>query len=174
MNLIRDQFKMNQTKKAQTIFSVIMLIAFIFLLFTAVIRMNKAESKTEKIGETTIELKQTYEEAEKALFYLEQSAQYVIYDMVREIKTNTSICNQTYLINMGGLFEQKLKIYTSQYTNKEINFPIENNYEISIINDENLLIANAKSDLIILFSSGEYSINPSFSLRADYNFSKCT
>ena len=161
-------------KKAQTILSVIMLLAFIGLLSLAVVRMNMAESRTETIGETTLELKQTYEEAEKALFYLEQSAQYVIYDIVEEIKTNTSICNQTHITSIGNLFEQKLKIYISHYPNKDINFPIDNNYKLTIINNQNLIIANAKSDLIIKFSKGEYSINPSFSLKANYNFSRCT
>ena len=165
---------MNKTKKSQAIFSIVMLLAFIPLLFTAIIRMDKVESRTETIGETILEVKQINEKAEKALFYLEQSAQYVIYDMVGEIQIDPSICNQTYLTSMEDLFEQNLKIYTSHYPDKEINFPIENNYEITLINDGNVLIANAKSNLFISFNKGTHSINPSFSLTADYNFSKCT
>ena len=61
---------MNKTKKSQAIFSIVMLLVFIPLLFTAIIRMDKAESRTETIGETILEVKKINEKAEKALFYL--------------------------------------------------------------------------------------------------------
>jgi uncharacterized protein (UPF0333 family) len=167
-NTIQDFCSKKTNKKAQAIFSLIMLLVFIGLLFTAITRMDKAESRTETIGETTLELKQIYEEAEKALFYLEQSAIYSINSIVEEINGNNSICNTSYQENIADLLEEKLKVYTVHYPNKDINFP-ENNYEVTIINNGELLIANAKSDLKITFSKGHYTINPSFSIPFGYD-----
>tara|TARA_Y100000310_G_C20427977_1_gene689997 strand:+ start:227 stop:658 length:432 start_codon:yes stop_codon:yes gene_type:complete len=138
-------------KKAQEIFSVVMLLVFIPLLFTAVTKISKIDARTEKIGETTLNLKSVYEKAENALFYLEQSGLY----SVKSIKCNHS--------DIKNQLNKKLEEYLSKYPDKSIQFP-KNNYEITIIYNENLLIANAKDDLIIQFSKGNYSINPSFSV----------
>ena len=172
MNLIRDQFKMNKTKKAQALFSVIMVFIFVSLLFTAIVRVGKVEERTETIGFSTIELKKVYEKAEKILFYLEQSGRYSVYSIVNEIKGNSSICNESYEENIEELLEEKLKKYSLNYENKSINISTENNYEITIIDNGTTLIANAKSNLVIPFSKGIHSINPSFSVPFGYDIHK--
>ena len=137
-------------KKAQEIFSIVMLLVFIPLLFITVTKLSKIDSKTETIGATTLELKEVYEKVENALFYIGQSGLY----SVKSIGCNQNITTQ---------FNQELDKYALNYPDKIIQFP-KDNYEITIISSENLLIANAKNDLIIKFSKGNYSINPSFSI----------
>ena len=98
-------------KNAQAIFSLVLLLAFVPLLFTAIVRMGEVEEETETIGETILELKKTADNAEKTLFYLEQAGRYVVYSIVEEIEGNLSICEGGHIKNILDLFEQKLKIY---------------------------------------------------------------
>ena len=146
-----------------------MLFAFLSLLFTAIMSINEVDSKTLNIGDLQLEIKKTSSNAGKAMFYLEQSARYSVYSIVEEIIGNIDICNPSYQENIANLLKQKLKSHTSQYPN--INFP-ENNYEITIIMDGELLIANAKSNLKIPFSKGYYTINPSFSIPFGYDINE--
>lgn len=163
---------MNKTKKAQALFSVIMLFIFVSLLFTAIVRVGKVEERTETVGFSAIELKKVYEKAEKALFYIEQSGRYSVYSIVNEIKENSSICNDSYEKKITDLLEDRLKEYIINYENESMNFPIDNNYEITLIDNGTTLIANAKSNLVILFSKGVHSINPSFSVPFGYDIHK--
>ena len=153
-------------KNAQAIFSLVLLLAFVPLLFTTIVRMGEVEEETETIGETILELKKTTDNAEKTLFYLEQAGRYVVYSIVGEIEGDLSICEGGYIKNILGLFEQKLKIYISKYP--MINL-LANNYDIIIIDSGRLLIANAKSDLSESFGKGTYLFNPSFSVPFGYD-----
>ena len=99
-------------KKAQEIFSIVMLLVFIPLLFITVTKLSKIDSKTETIGATTLELKEVYEKVENALFYIEQSGLY----SVKSIGCNQNITTQ---------FNQELDKYALNYPDKIIQFPKE-------------------------------------------------
>ena len=138
-------------KKAQEIFSILMLITFVSLVYLVMINTSKIDARTETIGETILELKNVYEKAEKALFYIEQAGFYSL---------KSIDCNSSEIKNQ---LNQRLDEYLLNYPDKSFQFP-RDNYEITMIKNEKLIIANAKSNLIIQFSKGEYSINPSFSI----------
>jgi hypothetical protein len=157
---------MNKTKKSQAMFSVIMLFIFVSLLFTAMVRVGKVEERTETVGFSAIELKKVYEKAEKTLFYIEQSGRYSIYSILNEIKSNLSICNESYKENVATLISEKLKWYIPYYSN--ITLP-QNNYRINLIDNGTTLIANAKSDLVFPFSMGVHEVSPSFSIPFGYD-----
>ena len=153
---------LNKMKKAQAVFSLIMLFAFLYLLFTAIVRMNDVASNTLTVGNLELELKRVYLEAEKSLFYIEQAGRYSTYSIIDDIKENLSMCNESYPQKISKLLNEKIGNYILDY--KGIIFPGDGYYDVILIDNGMTLIANAKSKLIVEFSKGRHLIDPSFSI----------
>ncbi len=158
-------FKKMKSKKAM-IFNISLVVITIVVLSTAFIAINNKIEKVknqEPIGTKQYQLITTYQEAEKAQFYIEQSAKYHILEIKKQlIKKSGSIQNKEYIQNFTNFLEKKLNNSLSLYPYKNIIVPLLNNYEISFTEENTLLTAAAKEDMVLSHLYGEYHLNPSF------------
>lgn len=163
--------------KKSMIFNISLVVITIVVLVTAFIAIN---NKIEKIKQDPIGTKQyklitTYQELEKAQFYLEQSMKYATPRIIERIKDQgNNICRPSYEENVAEILEQELLTWMRKYPDKNINFPLSDIYEVSVIDNGQTLIASAKKDTTMQITNGNYSIKPSFSAKFNHQTPNCT
>src|SRR3989344_6546691 len=149
------------------------------------------------IGESSVRLLETSEEAEKAMFYADQSAKYsayqAIYDLAKYGGCKTDDNPASYSVwGFGGNAEcspgadTAQKAFIDQFLKKLDGFLSDYKYaafqpgNYNIVFKDNDVIGAAKEPLKFLFIkegrienvfSGYYSIKPSFRVSLDYDFS---
>ena len=181
---------MKLNKKAQ-FFNIILVIIAAGILTTALFILGPLTWKGDKLGEKQSNLINKYQEAEKTLFYIDQSAilaaQQAVYDLANNGgfygKTN---CNQYLGYNLwdnGSCYPDynlNFKIYLTTYLNpyfekitEELKPKIvvhQNNHEISLIQKDKLnIIGTAIKPILITEPETDYTVNPSFNIELDYN-----
>jgi|TARA_Y100000310_G_C20605442_1_gene775247 hypothetical protein len=167
-------------------------------IIAAIIVMHVNNVQTSQhfgiIGESSIKTLEQSKEAEKALFYLDQSAKYaasqLIFDLAAKGGCETDKkyfgnniwdfedCNpepNSVKEEFLNIFPKVLNNYLLKY--KFATFP-EDNYEVKFNNND--LLGIAKNSIKFLFIkegkvdakfSGSYSVKPSFRAELDYDFS---
>ena len=161
--------------------------------YTAVIFLNSEKKSNEvTIGKIQTDVINVFQDAEKTLFYLDQSAKYSAYKTTEEItlKGISSNCGieENYILwksdrkecypdeetlkkSFIELFSKNLDIYLEEYNKINKNDLTLNNYNLELEETNELKITgNAKEDFKIKQQEIDYSNMPNFITKIDYNF----
>ncbi len=187
-----------KNKKGALLFAPMLLILMVWILLHAYSEISARYKEFNKeIGEKQFELINTYQEGEKALFYIDQSAKYSshqgIYDLAKSGGCSNGNIHNTYRLwtvdspkpgicfpstensknGFFDIFSSNLNNYLPSY--KALNLP-QNNYELSF--NGTTLLGTAKNPLSIPiiekksnFGLGTYSIKAPFKVNiTNYDF----
>ena len=182
-------------KNKKGFFTVALVLLFILLISYASITFLVSERKSQEvtIGKIQTDTINVYQDAEKSLFYIDQSAKYSAYKTAEELAlkggdfTNCGV-EENYVLWQAGKkecypTEESLKNSFTDMFNKNLNINLENynklnknnlildNYNLALEeNNELKIIGNAKNNLEIKQENIDYSIKPNFITKIDYNF----
>ena len=130
----------------------ILAIALIFILGYALmsfINWEKTNLKEDYIGKNAVEIIKTYSEAEKVLFYIDQSAKYSIEKAYSKDKNEEDFLKE--FLNYFNEYLQKLE------ATKNIKYELD---ELSV--QSNYLIGNSEKELIFKEPSFTYKVKVKF------------
>lgn len=166
--------------------------AMILVLYTAIlimlvimpmlfVKMDAKKSQfTKTLGKIQIDLLQTYQDAQKDMFYIDQSAKYAAYESIFDLAENGGFtalgskcrdylrynvwkkgCYPDYKKNFNAYFSLNLNPYLSAAEIKQIDY--------NLFLEKDKIIGTAVNNLFYEFDNGNYSVNPSFSLSIGYD-----
>ena len=182
---------MKFSKKAMVLILTTAILIMLVIMPMLFWKMGVKKSQFEKsLGKIQIDLLQTYQKAQKDLFYIDQSAKYAAHESVFALADNggftvlgskcgkyqdynlwnnkVETCYPDYKNNLKAFFGNNLKSFLTAHPSQKL----DNTYSFQLIKDE--IIAIPKSRINYEFENGNYSIKPSFSVNIDYNIEEYT
>jgi len=157
----------------------------IFIGFTSYLFIiSDKTSNYVHIGGTASNIFSVYQEAEKALFFIDKSAEYSVYKTLRNVnldfKTNCGKKDNYILLvlgeqtcffdenlfnnNFNSVFNNYLSDYTASYDKIDIN-----NLIYTLEFSDYGVIGRSKELLVLNRSNITYSVEPSFKVKLDFN-----
>jgi len=190
---------MLKNKRAAIFLTFVSIFLMVALLYFYTNYGTKDEFKLKNLGKVQLEILETYQEAEKALLYIDLSAKYSAYKTIHNLARvggsfNDLECgknndftlwnnqdkdcfpeNKAIYSEFTTNFNSNLNKYLEKYEesdlkeNEKLKIPL-NNYDL-LFKDKQL-IGIATQNLIINKKNINYSIKPSFNIDIDYNISQ--
>jgi hypothetical protein len=165
---------MAKNKKA-TIFMTFVSISILVALLFFYSNYSPDKMPVQKgLGEEQLEILKTYQQAEKAMLYIDLAAKHSADKTIEEL--NKEITQDSTKKDIYDLFSNKFNEYMNEYIEKYNDKELEKQGEIIIPKDnydllfkENMLIGIATQNIKINKENINYSVKPSFKIKLDYD-----
>jgi hypothetical protein len=187
--LVLSMFKSNFvcSKRAQQVFSIVMLFVFMFLLFSSIIRIDNAEEMTVEVGSRQLILKEMYSKAESDLLLVDLATRNIFHNSLHLFALNggfdsptSSPCGSV----SGTIGADSYNFWIKKVGNNPIfchpspsslitifnhTFIPPNNLFYDFYFSQNTFTGLTSDYLDYTSGSISYSVNPSFSVSSDFS-----
>jgi len=166
---------MVKNKKATIFLTFVSIFILIAILFFYSNYGTKEEFVAKNPGKLQLDILKTYQQAEKALLYIDLSAKYSANKTIENLECNEENCEMTEK-EIYDIFSTEFNKYMDEYIEKYKDDELEKSGEIIIAKDnydllfkENHLIGIAAENLRINKENINYSIKPSFNMNLGFD-----